>query len=112
VIDNGTDPWAMVADAVHQKSAAPRNAFEVTEADPEDDDRERSETEVQNLLDQINEVMGRGTRRRSSSSDRRSSAMDAHKCTECRLADSGQPGDVRTEIRNAISRLQRKLTEF
>jgi hypothetical protein len=91
VIDNGIDPWQMVADAVRQKSAATRNEYEVTEQDPEDEDRERSETEVdadpeiQALKDEINRVMGRGSVRKPSASDRRSSAMDAGKCTECRF---------------------------
>lgn len=106
----GSDPWAMIRDA--GRSVAPRNAFEITEQDPEDEDRERSETELdEDLRAQIDAIMGRGTRRRSVR-DRRSSAMDSGKCRECRLEDSGQRGDAKTEIRNAIARLQERLASL
>jgi hypothetical protein len=106
----GTDPYALIADGVRRKSPAPRDAFEVEEEAGED-------PEIQELKDELARIMGRGSVRKPSASDRRrSSAMDAVRCGgSCRLQDAGQQAgaaDARTAIRAAISRLQTKLLEF
>jgi hypothetical protein len=114
-IDNaiGTDPYALIDAGTRRASPAPRDAFEVVEEDEADEELD-ADPEIQALKDEINRVMGRGTRKRSTN-DRRSYAADAGKCRECRIQDDGRPVDVvdaKPFIQEAIARLQKQLAEF
>jgi hypothetical protein len=102
----GCDPYQLIEAGVRSRaSSASRNEYEVSEQDPESEVYE--DPEIQNLADEINRLLGRGSARKPSARDSsRSYGRDAGKCRECRLADSGQRTDARTETRAAIARLE------